>query len=187
MCGSKCRERDIGAVARRAVAGGAGGHQDRAGQHGGRFEQQLVARGRGGRFAPAIAVGRRIHARQQRIERDLLQHEAAIVAAVVDAVQIPLAEVVIGPLAGRVIEVVGPRIERQLFDQLRIEPGLLQNLGIGVAENRQRSLDQLFVHAGRDADIVNVQRNRPHALVGDTAPSAARIRARRPADSRGSR
>ncbi len=37
------RERDVGAVAAGPVAGGAGGHEDRAGQHGGRFEQQFVA------------------------------------------------------------------------------------------------------------------------------------------------
>ena len=127
---------------------------------------QLVARGGGGSvFAAAVVVGRRIHPRQQRIERDLLQHEAAIVAAVVDVVQVPLAEVVVGPLAGRVIEVVGARIERQLFDQLRIEPGLLQDLRIGVGENRQRPLDQLLVRARGHADVVDVQRNRPQPLV----------------------
>ena len=69
---------------------------------------------------------------EQRVERDLLQHEAAVVAAVVDAVQIPLAEVVVGPLAGRVVEVVRPRVERQLFDQLRIEPGLLADFRIAL-------------------------------------------------------
>ena len=33
-------------------------------------------------------------------------------------------------------------------------------------ENRQRALDELLVLAGRDADVVDVERDRPHALVG---------------------
>ena len=57
------RERDVGAVAARAVAGGAGGHEDRAGQHGGRFEQQLVAAWRAVGIAAARAVRRRVDAR----------------------------------------------------------------------------------------------------------------------------
>ena len=39
-------ERDIGVVAAGAVAGRAGGHEDRAGQHGGGFEHEFVAGGR---------------------------------------------------------------------------------------------------------------------------------------------
>ena len=86
-----------------------------------------------GVVAPHVPLVGAVDAREQRVERDLLQHEAAVVAAVVDVVQVPLAEVVVGPLAGRVIEVVRPRIERELLDQLRIEPGLVQDVGIGLA------------------------------------------------------
>ncbi len=59
------------------------------------------------------AVGQRIDAREHGVERDLLQHEPAVVAAVIDVVQIPLAEVVVRAFARRVVEVVGARIERQ--------------------------------------------------------------------------
>ena len=187
MCGSSVGERDVGAVAAGAVAGRAGGHQDRAGQHGGRFEQQLVARA-GGRdcVSHAVrAVGERIDAREQRIERDLLQHEAAVVAAVVDVVQVPLAEVVVGPLAGRVVEVVGPRIERQLVDaaadRTRPAGGSPDRSRRGLSS--ARSISSSYVPAG-DADVVDVQRNRAARARGRTAPCAVRIRARRRAGSR---
>ena len=182
------RQRHVGVVAGRAVAGGAGGHQDRAGEHGGRFEHAArrawtaVAASR-----PPLPLGGEFDAREQRVERHLLQHEAAVVAAVVDVVQVPLAEVVIGPLAGRVIEIVGPRIERQLLDQLRIEPGLVQNLRIGVGENRQRPFDQLLVDARARRRRRGCTAGSAAPARGRTAPSAVRIRARRPADSRGNR
>ena len=50
-------------------------------------------------------------------------------------------ELVIGPLAHRVVEVVRPRIERQLVQQFRIEPGLAENLRRHVAEDGQGLFD----------------------------------------------
>ena len=164
--GQQRGERDVGVVATGAVAGGAGGHQDRAGEHGGRFEQQLLARrGGDGRCPRPLAAVERIQARGEGVERDLLQHEAAVVAAIVDEVLIPLAEVVVGALAGRVIELVGPRVERQFVDECRIEPGLLANLGIGLRQNVERLPDQRLVGPAGRADILDIERNRPHALV----------------------
>ena len=153
-------ERDVRVVAAGPLPRRAGGHQDRAGQHGRRFEQQLVSRP-----LPSPRLVRDVDARQQRVERDLLQHETAIVAAVVDALQVPLAEVMVGPLAGRVVEVVGPRIERQLVDKLRIEPGLLPNFRIGVGRGSPAPARSVPRTARGDADILDVERNRPHAFV----------------------
>ena len=84
------RERDVGVVAIGAVAGRAGGHQDRAGEHGGRFEHQLVASWRL-QFAslPFLPLVGASSAREQRVERHLLQHEPAVVAAIVDVVADP--------------------------------------------------------------------------------------------------
>ncbi len=117
------RKRDVGVMATGAIAGGAGRHKNCAGQNGGGLEHQLLARN--GR-----AVGGRIEAREERVERHLLQHEAAVVAAIIDVIQVPLAKVVIRALAGRVVEVVGAGIEGQFFDELRIEPGLLADVGV---------------------------------------------------------
>jgi hypothetical protein len=49
------RESDVGVVAIGSVAGGAGGHQDRAGQDSGRFEQEFITAWRGVRF-PAVGA-----------------------------------------------------------------------------------------------------------------------------------
>ena len=108
-----------------------------------------------------------VDARQQRVERDLLQHEAAVVAAVVDVLQVPLAEVIIGPLAGRMVEVVGPRVERQLVEQLadRTRPAA-EFPDRSAARIASARVDQLLVRPAGDADVVDVERNRPHALVG---------------------
>ena len=54
-----------------------------------------------------------------RVQRHLLQHEAAVAARVVDLVRVPLAEMVVGPLVDRVVEVVRPRIDGQLVELVR--------------------------------------------------------------------
>ena len=51
-----------------------------------------------------------VDALQQHVERDLLHDEAAITPLVVDVVRIPLAEMVVGPLVHRMVEIVGPRM-----------------------------------------------------------------------------
>ena len=84
-----------------------------------------------------------------------MKHEAAIEPAIVNAMEIPLAEVMVWPLAGWMVEVVRPRVEREFFDKLRVEPRLLQNLCVGVLEYRERAFDKFFVNARCDADIVN--------------------------------
>ncbi len=109
-------QRDGGIVRLRPAAAHAGGHEHRAGQHGGRFVEQLAARN--------VAV--LADAGQQGIERHLLHDEPAVATLVVDVVRVPLAEVIVGPLVDRVIEVVGPRVEGQLVQQLQIEVGLFQ-------------------------------------------------------------
>ena len=74
--------------------------------------QQLV-----GASLPAVDPGREC------VEHDLLQHEAAIAPLAVDVVRIPLAEMIVRPLVDRVIEIVLPRIDGQLVEQVRVEPG----------------------------------------------------------------
>src|SRR5262245_4234439 len=79
--------------------------------------------------------------------------------------QIPLPEMVIRALARRMIEVVRPRIDSQLFNKLWIEPGLLEDFGIALIEDRKCFIDELLIHARRDADILYVKRNRANSLV----------------------
>ncbi len=150
-------QRNVGAVRAGSAAGGARGHQNRTRQNGRRFKYQLLARAR-------RTLGRR-DARQQRVERDLLQHETPVVAAIVDQLLVPLAEVVVRPFAGRVIKLVRPRVERQLVQHFRIEPSLLPDLGIRGGENRHRPRDQFLIWPVGHADALDVEWNRPHAFV----------------------
>ena len=85
------------------AAADAGRHENRAGQDDRRFLQ--TKRG---------IVRRLVDAFEQRVKRHGLQDEPRIVARVVDLVRIPLAEVIVGPLVGGMIEIVSPWIERQL-------------------------------------------------------------------------
>src|SRR5947207_3387239 len=120
-----------------SVAGGAGSHENGAGKHGSSFEEQFIAAGGPARFWPArsVSIARRIDAREHGIERHLLQNKAAVVAAVVDAMQVPLAEVVVGPLAGRMVEVVSAWVDGQFFKELWIEPGLVTDFRIGLVQD----------------------------------------------------
>src|SRR5687768_12916274 len=93
-------------MAARTVAGCAGCHQDRTGEHGGRFEQQFLTIRLAAALRSAGAVRWRVNAREHGIERNLLQYEPPVVAAIVDSMQVPLSEVMIRALARRVIEVV---------------------------------------------------------------------------------
>ena len=105
----------------------AGAHQDGAGQHAGRLEQQLLAR--------HVAVSRRAASRPSSVTcRD---DEAAIAALVVDVVRVPLAEAVVGPLVGGMAEVVAARIEGQLVEQGRIEVGVGEQRRVGGLEDLQ--------------------------------------------------
>ena len=99
------RKRHGGIERSRSFAADAAGHQNRSRQHRGRLLQQLIRRN-------LRRVGQPPH---QRIERDLLHHETAVAAFVVDLVRVPLPEVIVGPLIRGMIEVIGPWINRQLI------------------------------------------------------------------------
>ena len=121
---------------------------------------------------------------QDRVERDLLHHKPAIAALAVEMVRVPLAEMIIGPLVDRVVEIVSPRIDGQLVQQFGIEPRRFKQGGIRVAEQIESLRDEL---RGSGPSILRRRRC--------TAGSAVRVRAdkarffgksagRRPDDSR---
>ena len=188
MCGKQRGQRDVRAVAIRAAAGRARGHQNRASQNGGRFEHQLVAR-RGARClcsACSAAVERR-DARQQRVERDLLQHEAAVVAAVVDQILVPLAEVVVGPLCRPDDRIHRPAdratIRREVGDRTTPAGGFRDRFVTEYLEpggSAARKARRRRRRCGRTAESAARAR-------ADTARCAAPTRAPRPAGSRCSR
>ena len=94
-------QRHSGIVGVGPVSAHARSHQHRSRQHGRLLEQNLLAR------EPAVAG----QAVEHGVESNLLQHEAAAAARVVQLVHVPLAEQVIGPLVHGVVEVVSPRVE----------------------------------------------------------------------------
>jgi len=149
------RERDGRIVRARTVARHAGGHQDRAGENGGGFPEQLVAR----------AFDFVVDTLHQRIESDLLNDEPPVVALVVDAVGVPLAEVIVGAAIRRMIEIVRPRVDGQLFQVLGMEPGLGKNVGLGGVEDLQCGRDQLLVGSRGNARPFHIERNRADPLV----------------------
>jgi len=77
-----------------------------------------------------------------------------------------MAKVVVGTLVRRVVEIVGPRIVRQLVEQRRIEMRLMPQGRIGVFDQPQRGGDHLGVRSGRQSGATHVQRHRPHPLMG---------------------
>jgi hypothetical protein len=64
------------------------------------------------------------------------------------------------------VEVVGPRVESQLVEHLQIEPGLVQDFGVGLGQDVERPGDEFAVRPARHAHVLDVQRNRPHPLMG---------------------
>jgi hypothetical protein len=46
---------------------------------------------------------------------------------------------VVGPAVDRMIEIVRPRIEGDLFQAVEVEPGAGEDVGIGLLQNRQRA------------------------------------------------
>ena len=52
-------------------------------------------------------------------------HQAAVETAVVDLVRIPFAEAVVRPLVGRVVVIVGARVERQFLQPVQVEVRVL--------------------------------------------------------------
>ena len=138
-----------------AAAAGARGHQDDAGEHGRRLEEQFIARHAAGRFNPL----------KYRIERDLLQHESSIPPLSIKMVRVPLPEVIIRPLVRRVIEIVSPWINRQLVEQIGIEPGGIEQTAIGRSQQIECQDHKLPIAANRSTRPRDIERDRPNALV----------------------
>ena len=63
------------------------------------------------------------------------------------------------------IEIVRPRVDRQLVEQFRIEEGAAKHVGVGGAQDRQRMLEQLPIFSHADAAPAHEQRNRPDPFV----------------------
>jgi hypothetical protein len=148
-------QRHRGVERRRAISADAGGHEDGAGENCGGFEQDFL----GGQV---VGVGQPLH---ERIKGHLLDYEAAETAVLVHLVRIPLAEVVIGTLVGRMIEIVGPRIDRQLLELHGVEAGGPQQVFVGGLEQRQRQLHDFALRAIADAGAADVDGDRPDVLV----------------------
>ena len=174
------RQRDRRIVPAGRIAARAGGHQDRAGQDGRRLIDAID------RIDPWRAVPR-IAARQQRVERHLLQHEPRVVARAGNMVRVPLSEVVVRSTVDGVVEIVGPRVEGDFLQPIEIEPGPRQDFGIGLVQNLDRPRDDRRVATGGDAGPADEQRDRPHELMGVRFAAGARLQAWRSDDSRRSR
>ena len=99
------------------------------------------------------------------VERDLLQHEAAASARVVQLVHIPLTKEIVRPFIDRMVEVVGAGIEGQFVELLGREHGVEQQRRVGGVENNQGGLDQFAILARSNPRPANPQRRRAHPLV----------------------
>jgi hypothetical protein len=115
-----------------AISRHPGAHQHGASQDRGPLEKKFFI----GKIAGAG------YPSQQGIDRDLLKNESPEVPSIVDVVGIPRAKMVVGTPMHRVVEIKRSRIEGQFFQQFRIKPRLLQQVGIGLPENLQCPLDQ---------------------------------------------
>ena len=103
---------------------------------------------------------------QHGVQRHLLQHEAAATARVVQLAQVPLAEEIVRPLVHRVIEIVGPGIDGQFFEQRGVEHRFELHGGIDAFEDRQGTRNQVVIAAHGHTRPADEQRNRPHPLMG---------------------
>ena len=145
---------------RRPGSAHACGHENGACQDGGRLEQKLVLRGGNVRLACLT-----LHPLPEAFESDLPQHEAPKVPLGVDVVRVPFSKAVVGTFIGWVIEVVAPRIEGQLVEQVGIKTGIGQNRGIGGLENVECFGHQPFIPAPRDSGPTQKKRYGPHSLM----------------------
>ena len=142
-------------VCLRAAAARARRHENDPGQHGRGLEEQFVAWQRVGRLDPF----------EDRVERDLLQHESPVSPLPIEMMRIPLAEVIVRPLVYRMIEIVSPRIEGQLVEQIGIEPGGVEQPAIGASQQIERQCDDLPIPSSRDARPGDIERDRADPLV----------------------
>ena len=139
----------------RPIAADARAHHHRAGQHRRFLEEHL--------FAAQTAV--MLQAIEHGVHRRLLQHKPPTPAGVVQPVHVPLAKKIVGPLVDGVVEVVGPGIERQLFQLFQREHRIEQQRGLGGVENGQGRFNQLLVGADRRARPADPKRDRAHPFV----------------------
>ena len=153
------RQGRVRVVVRRPGPGNAGTHEDRPREHRGSFDQSLW-------IEPAVDPGRAprrpIH---EGVERPLANHEAAVEAAVVDLVRIPLAEEHIRPL-GHGVEMIGrARVDRERVEPFGIEASLVEEVRFGAGQQFQRGPHDLGIDAGCDADAPEIKRDRRDFLV----------------------
>ncbi len=95
----------------------------------------------------------------------MLQHKSPIAALVVESMWVPLAEMMIGPLVCRMVEVVSPRIDRQLVEQLRIEPGGFEHGRIGVTQQFKPPGNDFVVAPGGHSRAGDKPRDWSHPLL----------------------
>ncbi len=148
------RQRRARIMAFGPAAADAGGHEHRSGQHDSRFLPAKL------RFA-----GHFLDALQQGVERHGLQYEASVIARVVNRVRVPLAEMIVRSLVGRMIEIISTRIERQLLQMIRIEVGLIEQGPIRAAQHLERRSDQVVITPAGDPRAGNEKRKGANPFV----------------------
>ena len=94
-----------------------------------------------------------------------MDDKAMEVSFVVDGMFIPLSEMIVGSLVGRVVEIERSRINRKFIKTIRIEMSRLQNRIIGLRKKLKGLLDDVAIATGRQPSVANVNRNRPNPLL----------------------
>ena len=153
----------------RPGAGGAGSHQNGAGQNRAGFEQHFIGR----------QLGDVSDSRQHGIERALLNHKSAVAAFAVDQIGIPLAEMIIRPAVDRMIEIVRPRIDRQFIERIEFEPRRFKQIRRRFAAESPVSARSTFDTARsrsrrRRCTAESVALARADTVRGDDFPAPAR-------------
>ena len=111
-----------------------------------------------------IAVGR-LRPGEQPVERVFADDEPAEPPVVVEVVRVPFAEDVVGPAVGRMVVVVGSRVQGQLVEQRRVELGVVEQVGVGRRDDFQRQPHDGLIRARSHTDAAQIERNRPEPLV----------------------
>src|SRR5438132_14336875 len=105
------------------------------------------------------------HAIQESIQCDLPDDQSAEPALVVDVVRVPLPEQVIGTAVAGMAEVVGPRIDGKLVQQVHVEARFRPYLWIGLGENFEPPGDEIMIAAEGDSGPLDEDRQGPNSLV----------------------
>src|SRR5207253_2107736 len=106
-------------------------------------------------FTP-FSPGHALDAVVEGVQQDGPDDVAAVAGLAVEVVRVPLAEDVVGPAVDGVAVVVGPRVQGQLVQQLRVEAGVLENGRVGRAQDRQGLFGQVVVAARGHAGAAQV-------------------------------